>query len=198
MRTSAVPLVFLVLLLALACIPLPAFAQKVHRCEGMDGKPVFTDKRCEDVGAMDALPRPATPTIGNTGISPLRGGCSRTLNDLVQRITYAIDNRDVNQLASAYQWAGTSDAQANRILDRLEDIVERPLLDVEPIRPSPPPLTDEAGNIVDANADGYYPQTATPARPVGLRVMQTLRNGSATTSTVFGLRLNYGCFWISL
>lgn len=189
----------LALICAIAFWPHDARAQRgVHRCEGMDGKPVFTDKRCEDVGAMDALPRAAAPPAGNTGGLGLRGGCSRTLGDLVYRITSAIDNRDVNRLASVYQWGGTSDAAANRILDRLEAIVERPLLDIEPVRPAPPPLTDDAGNVVDPNQDGYYPQTAAPARPTGLRVMQTLRNGSAAASTTFGLRRSYGCFWISL
>ncbi len=192
-------LVLSILMLAgCAWLPQAAFAQKVHRCEGMDGKPVFTDKRCEDVGAMDALPRAAAPAAGNIGGSPLRGGCSRTLSDLVHQITAAIDNKDVNRLAGVYQWAGTSDAAADNILDRLQVIVDRPLLDIQPIRPAPPPITDDAGNIVDTNEDGYYPQTATLPRPTGLRVMQSLKNGSATASTTFGLRRSYGCFWISL
>ena len=196
MRTA---LAFSTLLLAgWACLPHVAFAQKIHRCEDIQGKPVYTDKRCEDVGAMDALPRATAPAAGNTGGASLRGGCSRTLSDLVYRITSAIDNRDVNRLASVYQWAGTSDAAANRILDRLQVIVDRPLLDIQPIRPAPPPLVDDAGNVIDLNRDGFYPQTATPVRPTGLRVMQTLKNGSATASTTFDLRRSYGCFWISL
>lgn len=185
------------LLAALAWLPHAALAQKVHRCEGMDGKPVYTDKRCEDVGAMDALPRATVSPEGNTG-GALRSACPRTLSDLVYRITSAIDNRDVNRLAGVYQWAGVSDATANRILDRLETIVERPLLDIEPIRSAPPPIVDDAGNVVDANEDGYYPQTAAPSRPVALKVMQTSKNGSAMASTTFALRRSYGCFWISL
>lgn len=196
---SCSPLAILALICAAALWPHAAHAQRgVHRCEGMDGKPVFTDKRCEDVGAMDALPRATAPAAGNVGGSPLRGGCSRTLSDLVHQITAAIDNRDVNRLASVYQWAGASDETANRILDRLQVIVDRPLLDIEPIRPAPPPITDDAGTVVDTNEDGYYPQTATLPRPTGLRVMQSLKNGSATGSTTFGLRRSYGCFWISL
>lgn len=185
------------LLAGLAWLPHAALAQKVHRCEGMDGKPVYTDKRCEDVGAMDALPRAVAPE-GNTGGGTLRSACPRTLSDLVYRITSAIDNRDVNRLAGVYQWAGVSDATANRILDRLETIVERPLLDIEPIRSAPPPIVDDAGNVIDANEDGYYPQTAAPSRPVALKVMQTSKKGAAMASTTFALRRSYGCFWISL
>lgn len=193
-------LAILALIGAAAFWPHDARAQRgVHRCEGMDGKPVFTDKRCEDVGAMDALPRAVAPPVGNVGgASALRGGCSRTLSDLVHQITSAIDNRDVNRLAGVYQWAGASDEAANRILDRLQVIVDRPLLDIQPIRPAPPPITDDAGNVVDGNEDGYYPQTAALPRPTGLRVMQSLKNGSATASTTLGLRRSYGCFWISL
>ncbi len=179
-------------------LPHAVSAQKIHRCEGMDGKPVYTDKRCEDVGAMEALPRAATPAAGNTGMPALRGGCAHTLGDLVYRMTSAIDNKDVNRLASVYHWAGISDAAANEVLDRLEVIVDRPLLDIQPVRPAPAPLTDDAGNVIDLNQDGYYPQTAAPARPIGLRVMQTTKNGRTTASTTFGLRRSYGCFWISL
>ena len=186
--------------LALASVAAPAFAQAVRRCESLDGRPVYTDKRCEDIGAIDALPRPSAPPAGNTGGSMLGRGCSRTLSDLVYRVTSAIDNHDVNKLAGVYQWAGVSDAAASRILDRLEVIVDRPLLDIVPIRPVPPPLTDDAGNVIDANVDGYYPQTVAPQRPTGLKVMQTTRRGvgAGTASTSFGLRRSYGCFWISL
>lgn len=188
----------ILLFAGLAWLPPAAHAQKVHRCEGMDGKPVYTDKRCEDVGAMDALPRATIAPEGNTGGGTLRSACPRTLSDLVYRITSAIDNRDVNRLAGVYEWAGVSDATANRILDRLETLVERPLLDIEPIRTAPPPIVDDDGHVVDANEDGYYPQTTAPSRAIALKVMQTSKNGSTMASTTFALRRSYGCFWISL
>jgi hypothetical protein len=34
--------------------------------------------------------------------------------------------------------------------------------------------------------------------PVALRVEQTLANGSTPSRTVFGLRRNMGCWWITL
>lgn len=182
---------------SLLCVATPAHAQEVRRCVTVSGETVYTDKRCEDIGAMDRLPRIAP--AGAAGSSNLyRGSCSRTLSDLVYQITAAIDARDVNRLAGVYQWAGVSNASANSILNRLEAIVERPLVDIVPVRPSPPPIVDESGAIVDANTDGYYPQTATRQRPVGLRLEQTLRNGSTPSTTVFGLRRSYNCFWISL
>ncbi|RYE74787.1 MAG: DUF4124 domain-containing protein, partial [Oxalobacteraceae bacterium] len=60
----------LLLLAAIACLaPAPALAQKVQRCSTMAGETVYTDKRCEDIGAMDRLPRVAPAgTGGSAGI----------------------------------------------------------------------------------------------------------------------------------
>lgn len=189
-------LTFCLLGAALCFVPSPAHAQKVRRCTSIGGEAVYTDKRCEDIGAMDRLPRAAPADA--SGSSLYRSGCSRTLSDLVHQITAAIDNKDVNRLASIYQWTGVSNASANSILNRLEAIVQRPLVDIVPIRPRPPPIVDESGVVIDENSDGYYPQTTIRQRPVGLRLEQTLANGSTPSQTVFGLHRSYNCFWISL
>lgn len=189
MRILLIP----ILLLTPPFVAAPAIAQDVQRCTAVSGETVYTDKRCEDVGAVDRLPEVSTPQVPG---SHFRRGCSRTLSDLVHQITAAVQSGDVNRLASLYQWSGVSDAAANRILDRLETVVERPLVDIVPVRPSRPVL-DEQGEVVDANSDGYYPQT-TPQRPVGLRLEQTLRNSATPSQTVFGLQRNYNCFWITL
>ena len=187
-------------LLAGACFyaaAFPAFAQKkVQRCTAMNGETIYTDKRCEDVGGMDRLPRVSSGGMG--GSSMFRSGCSRTLSDLVYQITAAIENNDVNRLASVYQWNGVSNATANNILDKLEAIVQRPLVDIVPVRPQPPPIVDEAGVVIDENEDGYYPQSSARARPVGLRLEQTLKNGSTPSRTYMGLQRSYNCFWVSL
>ena len=147
--------------------PVPsATAQEVQRCTTMSGETVYTDKRCEDIGAMDHLPSPATEATATAG--------------------------------HLYQWAGVSDEGANRILNRLEAVVQRPLVDIAPIRPAPPPIVDDAGNVVDTNTDGYYPQTTQLPRPIGLRIVQTLKNSATPSQTDFSLRRNYGCFWITL
>jgi hypothetical protein len=192
------PTIFFLLLCATGLLSAasPAWAQKVQRCTSMSGETVYTDKRCEDIGAMDRLPRAAPADAGASSL--YRSGCSRTLSDLVHQITAAVDNKDVNRLASIYQWTGVSNASANRILNRLEAIAQRPLVDIVPIRPRPPPIVDENGVVIDENSDGYYPQTTIRQRPVGLRLEQTLANGSTPSQTVFGLHRSYNCFWISL
>ncbi|MEO6518578.1 MAG: hypothetical protein ABIO17_06250 [Pseudoxanthomonas sp.] len=195
MRISSALLLF-VLGAAMAWVPSAAVAQKVQRCSTMDGNTVYTDKSCEDIGAMDRLPRVTAGTSGSGGI--YRAGCARTLSDLVYQITAAVENKDVNRLASVYQWNGISNASANRILNKLETIVDRPLVDIAPVRPAPAPILDENGMVLDENSDGYYPQTAQRQRPVGLRLEQTLKNGTTPSRTVFGLHRNYKCFWITL
>lgn len=186
----------LTLLLCIAAVLPRAFAQEpVHRCTTLEGDTIYTDKKCEDLGAMDRLPDVSAD--GHAGSSSLyRGTCSRTLSDLVYQITAAVDAHDVNRLAGVYDWSGVSDAGANRVLDQLEAVVNRPLVDIAPVRPAQP-ITDAAGNVVDSNADGYYPQSNSQ-RPIGLRLEQTLKNSATPSRTVFGLRRSFKCFWITL
>ena len=162
----------------------------------MDGDTVYTDKNCEDIGAMDRLP---AGTTGPSATGALyRGGCSRTLSDLVAQVSMAITAGDVNRLAGVYHWSGVSDASALRILDQLDAVVQRPLVDIVPVRPAPAPILDAEGAVVDQNRDGYYPTTTRQTRPVGLRIVQTLKNGATPSNTTFGLRRAYNCFWITL
>jgi hypothetical protein len=193
------PLLALALLIGVGCYSAAGTAhaqKKVQRCTDMNGETIYTDKRCEDVGGMDRLPRVVSGGMG--GSSMFRSGCSRTLSDLVYQITAAIENNDVNRLASVYQWSGVSNAAANNILDKLEAIVQRPLVDIVPVRPQPPPVLDAEGNVIDDNDDGYYPQTTARPRPVGLRLEQALKNGSTPSRTYLGLQRSYNCFWINL
>ena len=184
----------------------PVHAQKVQRCTTLSGEKVYSDKPCEDIGAIDRLPQITGDRAGNRGSSSLyRSGCSRTLSDLVYQISAAVEARDVNRLASVYQWSGISNESANRILDRLEAVVNRPLVDIVPVRPEPAPdlpasAAPPSGPDFAAEADNEdrYLQAPRPPRPVGLRLEQTLANGSTPSQTYFGLRRSYNCFWISL
>lgn len=188
------------MLLALSALSLfieaaPAQQRGVQRCTMGDGTTLYTDKACVDLGAVPRLPD--TRDRGVARLNLYRGGCSRTLSDLVYQITSAINAEDVNRLAGVYEWSGASNASAYRTLNRLEAIVKRPLVDIIAVRPAPPPLVDEDGRIMDYNSDGYYPRTSVRQRPIGLRLEQTLANGSTPSRTVFGLRRHYNCFWIT-
>lgn len=188
------------LLLCVLCLPVPvsAQAQRVNRCTNAQGQTVFTDRRCDALGATERMPA-RTPTVGNTGI--YRAGCARRLSELTGQIRDAVSQQDVNRLSSIYLWTNVSNATANQIIGRLESVVQRPLVDIAPVYP-----TSEEGAMAATDAapvlgsDGQPLAEVTPRRPrpVGLRLEQTLGSTATPARTVFGLRRQYGCFWITL
>ncbi|MCJ0825484.1 hypothetical protein MQC88_05845 [Luteimonas sp. 50] len=178
-RASWVALLLTLLLLAVA----GSTQAQVRRCTATNGTTVFTDRRCQDIGAVDHVP---SATAG-LGARPYRNACARTLQDLVYELTSAIDDRDVNRLAGVYQWTGVSTGTGYALMQRLDAIAQRPLVDIVPVYPAGP-----------GDEDDYYPQATVRRRPIGLRLEQTLANGSTPSRTVLGLRRSFGCWWVSL
>ncbi|MCF7749486.1 DUF4124 domain-containing protein [Bacillus subtilis subsp. subtilis] len=186
--------------LCVLCLPPPvsAQAQRVNRCTNAQGQTVFTDRRCDALGATERMPTP-TPTVGNTGI--YRAGCARRLSELTGQIRDAVSQQDVNRLSSIYLWNNVSNATANSIIGRLESVVQRPLVDIAPVYPASDEATVAAPDAVPVlGSDGLPLAEVTPRRPrpVGLRLEQTLGSTATPARTVFGLRRQYGCFWITL
>ncbi|OAX62654.1 DUF4124 domain-containing protein [Xanthomonas graminis] len=205
------------LLLLLCLCAAPAAAQKVNRCTGADGATVFSDRRCEDLGAIDRLPPRTAPSTASEGASGLyRPQCVRRLSELAQQIRTAVDARDVNRLSTLYWWNGVSDEAAQRILDRLDAITQRPLVAIVPVLPNLsaqaayPAATRAASGALQRTPDAAAatPKTSTGtapgdnaspprARATALRLEQTLGSSATPTSTVLSLRRQYNCFWIS-
>lgn len=184
----------------------PARAQ-VRRCTTPDGGTVYTDRSCGALGAVE------TRRQGDGGASAAlryRGGCSRRLQDLVFEVTSAIDARDTNWLARSYHWAGVGHSNGYALLERLDAIAHRPLLNVTALRPAqtvvvPAPAGPDAGWSIRAapTLDGSPLMAATapappPRRPVALRIDQVLADGVTPSTTTFGLRRHMDCWWISL
>lgn len=179
------------ILLALALAwPLHAQAKgEIHRCEGAGGISIFTDQKCEDMGAV---PRADAVGIGATG-SPnsarLRvSSCPRTTQDLLYGIENAIAAGDVNQLAAFYHWPGTSASGSTGILKRLDTLVGHPLLSIDLI--APPPARD---------ADGYEILVGGPEREAyGIQIVEYKSDREQTAiRTTFSLRRNIGCWWVA-
>ncbi|KMM75752.1 hypothetical protein ACP93_09825 [Xanthomonas sp. NCPPB 1128] len=194
----------ILLLLCLCMFALPAAAQRVNRCSGPDGTTVFSDRRCEDIGAIDRLPPPAVPgNVSGRAADLAPPQCVRRLSVLAQQIRTAVETRDVTRLSALYWWNGVSDAGAQRVLDRLEAIVRRPLVAIVPVLPddtaqaadTAPAATAAASMPGTPDSDG----TDGPPRrhATGLRLQQTLSGSITPASTVLGLRRQYDCFWIS-
>lgn len=204
----------------LACAPPPAAAQSIQRCTGSDGVSVFTDRSCDALAASPRLARRPSAAHDTPTASPAMFSrhCPQRLSQLVEQIQSAIHSGDINRLSALYWWAGQDNAAASQQLQRLEAIVERPLLDIAPVyagpatvadSPLPPPLpalipfpdnTQAADqHATDSAAPPPALATAPPLRqrPVGLRLEQHLRNSATASRSVLRLRRQYGCFWIS-
>ncbi len=205
----------LLTLAAAASAPAEAPAQNPapRRCVGPGGNTIYTDRPCESIGAIARVPRGAAPTARRGGG---RGGCARTLQELVYAITNAIDTRDANRLGEVYHWVGHDQSSGYRVLDRLQAIVDRPLIDIVPLRAAPASVENDApgpapaaatdtpaapaaapGQPADTDALDPPRRTVRPRAPVALRLEQTLANGSTPSRTVFSLRRHLDCWWIT-
>lgn len=187
---------FLLLLTCCTLVP-TAHAQQINRCTDAQGRTVYGDQSCETMGARERLPSPAR-AIGGSGL--YRDSCARRLSEVVAQIRAAVEARDPNHLSGIYAWSGLSSTEATRVMDRLDAIVQRPLVDIAPVFPRDPELLPE-GEGDHAAGDAAAMSTEMPARrprPVALRLEQTLGQGATPSRTLLKLRRQYNCFWISL
>ena len=187
---------------------LEAGASGLHRCIGGDGSAIFTDRACRDLQATDAPP-PTADRLGPAVIVRTRN-CARSQDDLLFGVRTALEAHDPNKLAEYYHWTGMGNSEGYRLMGRLANLSERPLLDVQlvssaqvgtpmPPLPPPPPLDDSY-----ARDDGLGPYSeSTPPEPPPraradlLRVDQ-MRSETDYESqvTYFRLRSNAGCWWL--
>ena len=194
MLRLAVPLL---LLAACACAPRVAQAQ-VRRCTAADGSLVFTDRKCQDIGASERLQPPPSAGMGASYPGSYRSTCARSVQDLAWALSSAIQSGDANQVAGVYDWSGMSSSNAYRLMERLDLIARRPLVDVQPMYAGG---TNEYGDGVvefDEQTGEVVARPQRKPRLIGLRVEQTLGNNSTPSRTVFGLRKNLGCWWVRL
>jgi hypothetical protein len=177
-------------LLVAAALPGHARAQQVQRCIGADGQAVYTDRRCDDIGAVARLP----PAAAAEGPRLFRGGCPRVLSQLVGEIGAAIQGRDVNRLAAVYDWSGASNASASRLLDRLEAMVDRPLVDIAPVYPAGDPFpntgTSDAGMLSPA-VPASMPEPV-PSPPPSAPSPEPAGTGPATWMSGWNIRAPTG------
>ncbi|MCR6662911.1 MAG: hypothetical protein NVV60_07110 [Luteimonas sp.] len=223
MRRASVLLPTILLIVA-ACFA-PDAAAQVQRCETADGRTIYTDKECQDVGAAERIPR--GQDTGRAGSH--RRQCSRTLQDLTFELAMSIDAQDVNRLAGLYHWPGIGTHNGYALMERLDAIARRPLVDVRPLHDDDEPVAQPVDAPAPSRVDDARPpssaelmRSATPWRPStgiadrpppeatapvetprprrvphAIQVDQTLANTGTPSRTVFGLRRHLGCWWIS-
>lgn len=182
------PFVLLLLLSIALCIR-PAHASNgLNRCIGADGTSIFTDRKCEDIGAVQRAD-PA-PVPGNTGESYSRlsaSMCARQPDDLLAGIGNAIGAGDVNQVAAYYHWPGVSAEESITIFKRLQALVDHPLLSIDL------QYSQAAGDELSHELPGDAP----PRRAYGVRILQIRSERDPTPiHSVLTLRRNIGCWWV--
>ncbi|MGY3265428.1 hypothetical protein [Lysobacter sp. HA35] len=169
----------LLIVLILCAFPLAGFAQ-VRHCVMPNGTEVYTDQRCDAIGAQERVATP-NPAGSTPQLRSYRPACPRTLRDLAYEVTSSVEAHDVNRLASVYLWSGTGTREAYALMDRLQAVVDRPLVDLQPVWPDGEP----------------YPSSVPPTHPpIALRLEQTSAKGSTPIRAVFGLRKYLDCWWI--
>ena len=189
------------LLLFAACVSPHVANAQVHVCTTPDGQPLYTDQKCEALGAVPRQqpPSPSTAARGAAGSTgsgrKYSGGCQRTLQDLAFELRSAIDAADANRLSGIYHWVGVSDGAAVAVMDRLDKIAHRPLLDITPVQPDDPPEARTGSGIT---GEAGVAHTTVRRPPVGLRLEQTQPNGITPLSTTLGLTRHFGCWWVTL
>jgi hypothetical protein len=166
----------------------------IHRCAGADGSAVFTDRRCEELGAVDS----AAPSAGNASTRIFVRSCARSREALLDGLRDALGAQDANRLASYYHWTGMGNRAAYALMDRLQGFTERPLIDVRLV------TSAARAEPVDEPFPGWYsmfpelsPEASVPRAPDLVRVDQMHAFDSAAAEvTYFHLRANAGCWWI--
>ena len=109
------PALLLLLLIAGLLAPDAAPAQ-VKRCTAADGTLVYTDRKCDDIGATERLG--ALPSAGGPIAAHHRNVCARTVQDLVYSFSNALQSGDANQVAGVYDWAGMPTSSAYTVKPR--------------------------------------------------------------------------------
>lgn len=117
----------------------------------------------------------------------LSDNCSRDPIELMFELSAAVEAGDVNRIAAVYDWNGMGSAASREVMDRLEALAGRTLVDVSPVYPP-----DEPGLDLPA-----WPVPLVDRPPVALRIEQTLPGGATPVSTTFAIRKRMGCWWVS-
>jgi hypothetical protein len=121
------------------------------------------------------------------GLRHYRDSCSRDRVELMFELSAAVESGDVNRVAGLYDWAGMDTDASRGVMDRLEAMVKRTLVDVEPVYPPDPLAFDD---------DAWLAPPAPLPDPVALRVEQTLADGATPASTTLRMRRRMGCWWV--
>lgn len=178
----------------------------LRRCVDAVGESVFTDRRCDLLGAGDAPPDIAPPRVAPGRPISVRS-CARSKADLLDGVRSALEGHDVNRVADYYDWAGMDGAEGYRLMDRLETFAKRPFVDAQLVSSAaarPMPDDDGSAGLLSRPFDppGLPEPPVAPAprpRPADLLRVDQMRSDRDAVAqvTYFRLRANAGCWWVA-
>jgi hypothetical protein len=118
-------------------------------------------------------------------------GCARTPTHLAMDLRGALGLGDVNRVAESYDWVGMSNRQGQRTMDRLQQLIGRPVIDSHyfDARISSSPFIADADAVMTADASDDRPGEA------GM-LQLTLGNGTQATIIDFDVRHYAGCYFV--
>jgi hypothetical protein len=117
-------------------------------------------------------------------------GCAHTPTQLAMDLRGALGLGDVNRVAESYDWVGMSNKQGQRTMDRLQQLIGRPVIDSHyfDAQITSSPFAD-TGAVITADASDD--------RPGGAGMLQlTLGSGMQATIIDFDVRHYAGCYFI--
>lgn len=183
-------------------------ATGMQRCMAADGIPVYTDKACAALGARrvpipgELLARIAREeaafdaaaesgfdgTMRRTSTAVARrtpaSGCARSPTQLSMDLQGAWALGDVNRVAESYHWVGLGHHQAHRVMQRLDRLSAKPLVQAEYFNAQ---IGSGPMQLAGSSHDG--------ARLAG--IMQLMfGEGSARGVQDFDVRRYGGCYFI--
>jgi hypothetical protein len=191
-------------------------SSNLQRCIAADGSEVYTDQACGRLGA-DPLPLPSElmarivqdrafarrhdPLRGtvdaarplDVGMIPIgrrspESGCAKSATQLAADLRGALALGDVNRVAESYHWAGMSAKAGRPVMDRLQDLITKEVLDGRYYGGGRGGLSD-AGSI--ASADGEPDSGSTG-------FLELVVDGDQAQSVIdFEVYRYRGCYFVS-
>lgn len=155
----------------------PVAQAEVRRCQMSTGQTVYTDRSCASIGAVERRAGTSLPQVRR-----YRASCARNVRDLYFEVSAALESRDVNRLAGVYHWTGMTTRQGYDVMRRLQAVVDRTLVDLQPLYPG-------------GDADWYSPRNRPP---YAFRAVQVSAKGSTPMSATLGIRRHLDCWWVTL
>ena len=178
------------LLPAIGWMP-PAPAQ-VRRCSLPDGSLIYTDRQCETIGARERLP----PVLPADGTYQRRMLCARSPQELADGLAAAVQSGDANRIAALYDWTGMGSHTANAVMDRLQAIADRGLVDVQVLRSRSADSDADTPQRFDETSGQLLTPAPRPSRILGLQLSQVQKNGYTPINTRFGMHRRMDCWWL--